>query len=403
MLKGIQQSGPQVALDLKEPAAAAPPIQIVCVHQGYELYGSDRVFVEAVAGFRKALPHARITVLLPQDGPIVQQLEQSQCTIMVGKLWVLRRRHLRTLLLAAPVTFTSRLFDAFGVMRKADILYISTVVVLNFMIAARYHRNAIVHVHEIPGPLLMPFFRGLLRFARARTVFNSNASRRAYGLAQLASSVVHNGYRPSAPPMFSDYDGRRPLNLLMIGRISFAKGQDLLIAAIARLPPELRAKLQVRIVGSTFEDDPFEGTMMERVASLGLADCIVFEPFNPDPTSVYAWSDVLVIPSRVIESFGLVAIEAMAYGKGVVAAAQGGLTEIVVDRQTGWLFPAGDVDALQASLVEAITMPALVRERGRAGSLRFEAQFHNDHAARALSEIIEAAWRRARSGLADGG
>ena len=108
-----------------------------------------------------------------------------------------------------------------------------------------------------------------------------------------------------------------------------------------------------------------------------------------------------MIPSRVIESFGLVAIEAMAYGKGVIAAAQGGLTEIVVDRQTGWLFPAEDVDALKASLVEAITEPAVVRERGRAGSLRFEAQFHNDHAARALAEIIAAAGRRARSGLAE--
>ena len=400
MSKGMQLGGPQVALDLKELPAAAPPIQVVCVHQGYELYGSDRVFVEAVAGFRKALPQAEITVLLPQDGPIVQQLQQSQCKILIGKLWVLRRRHLRTLLLAAPVTFTSRLVDAFGLMRQADILYISTVVVLNFMIAARYHRNAIVHVHEIPGPLLMPFFRGLVRFARARTVFNSNASRRAYGLTQLASSVVHNGYRPSAPPMFSDYDGTRPLNLLMIGRISFAKGQDLLIAAIARLPPKLRARLRVRIVGSTFEDDPFEGTMVERVASLGLADCIAFEPFEPDPTSIYAWSDVLVIPSRVIESFGLVAIEAMAYGKGVIAAAQGGLMEIVVDRQTGWLFPAENVEALEASLVEAITIPSLVRERGRAGSLRFEAQFHNDHAARALSEIIAAAGRRARLGPA---
>ena len=400
MSKGMQLGGPQVALDLKELPAAAPPIQVVCVHQGYELYGSDRVFVEAVAGFRKALPQAEITVLLPQDGPIVQQLQQSQCKILIGKLWVLRRRHLRTLLLAAPVTFTSRLVDAFGLMRQADILYISTVVVLNFMIAARYHRNAIVHVHEIPGPLLMPFFRGLVRFARARTVFNSTASRRAYGLTQLASSVVHNGYRPSAPPMFSDYDGTRPLNLLMIGRISFAKGQDLLIAAIARLPPKLRARLRVRIVGSTFEDDPFEGTMVERVASLGLADCIAFEPFEPDPTSIYAWSDVLVIPSRVIESFGLVAIEAMAYGKGVIAAAQGGLMEIVVDRQTGWLFPAENVEALEASLVEAITIPSLVRERGRAGSLRFEAQFHNDHAARALSEIIAAAGRRARLGPA---
>ena len=49
-------------------------MRIACVHQGYELYGSDRCFVESVAALRAAFPHAEIEVVLPRDGPIVAAL-----------------------------------------------------------------------------------------------------------------------------------------------------------------------------------------------------------------------------------------------------------------------------------------------------------------------------------------
>ena len=49
-------------------------MRIACVHQGYELYGSDRCFVESVAALREAYPQAEIEVVLPRDGPISQTL-----------------------------------------------------------------------------------------------------------------------------------------------------------------------------------------------------------------------------------------------------------------------------------------------------------------------------------------
>jgi hypothetical protein len=44
-------------------------MHIVCVHQGYELYGSDRAFIDSVAALREAWPQADIEVVLPHDGP----------------------------------------------------------------------------------------------------------------------------------------------------------------------------------------------------------------------------------------------------------------------------------------------------------------------------------------------
>jgi glycosyltransferase involved in cell wall biosynthesis len=57
-------------------------------------------------------------------------------------------------------------------------------------------------------------------------------------------------------------------------------------------------------------------------------------------------ADVVVVPSDSAEPFGLIAIEAFARGRPVVASAAGGLLDIVSDGRDGWLFPPQDVEAL---------------------------------------------------------
>ncbi len=66
-------------------------MRILCVHQGYELYGSDRSFVESVAALREAWPDADIEVVLPRDGPIVAPLRSRASRVRFAPIWVLRR------------------------------------------------------------------------------------------------------------------------------------------------------------------------------------------------------------------------------------------------------------------------------------------------------------------------
>jgi len=86
--------------------------------------------------------------------------------------------------------------------------------------------------------------------------------------------------------------------------------------------------------------------------------------------------DLIAIPSER-EAFGLVALEALALGRPVLASNVGGLPEIVRDGATGWLAPAGDAPAWAAALSEIAGDAAerLARaERGRADVLeRFPA------------------------------
>jgi glycosyltransferase involved in cell wall biosynthesis len=75
---------------------------------------------------------------------------------------------------------------------------------------------------------------------------------------------------------------------------------------------------------------------------------------------VYAAADVFVVPS-LQEGLGQVALEAMACGTPVVASNVGGLPEIVIPGESGWLFPPGDADALRRELETLMASPLLAR------------------------------------------
>jgi D-inositol-3-phosphate glycosyltransferase len=77
----------------------------------------------------------------------------------------------------------------------------------------------------------------------------------------------------------------------------------------------------------------------------------------------YERASIVCVPSRR-EGYGVVAREAMAYGRPVVACAVGGLLDAVGDGQTGLLVPAADPPALRAALVRLLDDPALRKELG---------------------------------------
>jgi glycosyltransferase involved in cell wall biosynthesis len=80
------------------------------------------------------------------------------------------------------------------------------------------------------------------------------------------------------------------------------------------------------------------------------------------------------VPSLEPEPFGRVAIEAMSFGKPVIAAAHGGLLDIVADGATGRLFAPGDANALEAAMHDLMDAPARAR-MGAAAVARQRAMF----------------------------
>jgi hypothetical protein len=101
----------------------------------------------------------------------------------------------------------------------------------------------------------------------------------------------------------------------------------------------------------------------------------------------YKKADVFVMPSRQ-EGFGIVFLEAMGYGKPVIAAAFGGAPDIVIDRLTGYLIEYGDVDTLADRLISVLRDPDLGRQMGRAGRDRLNANYTYGHFRQRLAELL---------------
>lgn len=115
---------------------------------------------------------------------------------------------------------------------------------------------------------------------------------------------------------------------------------------------------------------------------------------GPALTAAFAAADVLVAPSLFLESLPLVALEAMAVGRPVVASAIGGLGEIVQDGVTGLSVPALDTPRLTDSLVTLLQDPAQAERLGRAGRERAERHFSLDGQVSAMLRVYESAIRQ---------
>lgn len=132
-----------------------------------------------------------------------------------------------------------------------------------------------------------------------------------------------------------------------------------------------------------------EGTYrrdLERLArELNISGNIRFLGRRSDVQTIIAASDVVVAPSVWEEAFGLIVAEAMACGRPVVASKVGGIPELIVDGENGFLVKPDDYDGLALILQELLTNPNLKLEMGNDG-LKKSAKFGLQ---RAVSELID--------------
>jgi glycosyltransferase involved in cell wall biosynthesis len=211
----------------------------------------------------------------------------------------------------------------------------------------------------------------------------------AQGYPRRRMMTVHNGIEPvdEAPPARLDVPEGAPV-LGLVGRLCDVKGQRELIRALARL--EHRDAVAV-LVGKDLEaDGAYERDLRREAEQTGVADRVVFAGYRDDVPAVLAALDVFVLPSW-IEGLPLVALEAMAQARPVVASAVGGTPELVVDGETGLLVPAKDVDALARAIDKLLADPDLARRLGDTGRRRVREQFSAAGAAERVLELYTAA------------
>ena len=163
------------------------------------------------------------------------------------------------------------------------------------------------------------------------------------------------------------YDGG-PL-VLFVGRIQPLKGVDVAVGALAELEDETVSLMIVG--GASGADGEHEvARIRDMIAGLGLEERVVFVPPQPHYalSTYYRASDLVVMPSRS-ESFGLVALEAAACGRPVVAAAVGGLRTLVEDGVSGYLIDDRDPVSYARAIERVLDDPIHAAALGAAGAV----------------------------------
>jgi D-inositol-3-phosphate glycosyltransferase len=185
--------------------------------------------------------------------------------------------------------------------------------------------------------------------------------------------------------------------LVCVGRMEPLKGMDALIRALALLRAEGRPwspALRVLLVGGDGESSPQAWNAEQRRLDalrreLGVADAVRFLGAQPQELlpAYFAAADVVAVPSHY-ESFGMVALEALASGAAVVSSNAGGLALTIEDGRSGLLFPPDDHAALAGQIARVLDSPALAAGL-RAGARRRAAEYGWGTVARRITAIYD--------------
>jgi len=199
--------------------------------------------------------------------------------------------------------------------------------------------------------------------------------------------VIHNGVDPERYRRTSDrsalvHRGIREPYILFVGRISHQKGIFDLLRAAESLPDQVQL-----ILCASAPDTPEIAAQLER-ATRDNPRVRWIDEMVPvtDVVQLYSHAAVFVCPS-IYEPFGVINLEAMACETPVVASAVGGITEVVVDGETGLLVPPARPDDLARAIRALLDDPSRARAMGKGGRRRVEALFTWDRIAERTAKV----------------
>ncbi len=200
----------------------------------------------------------------------------------------------------------------------------------------------------------------------AVSTFLKDATVRNFGVPAERIEVIPNFvdttvYRP----------GREPCH-----RASLAPGGEKILMHVSNFRPVKRVRDVVDVYARVAEhiparlvmigDGPERPRARERAEELGVSDGVSFLGKHASVDELLPCADLFLLPSET-ESFGLVALEAMACGAPVVASNVGGLPEVVPHEEAGYLFPSGDIEAMSDGALEILRDEAVHARFAAAG------------------------------------
>ena len=299
------------------------------------------------------------------DYPLFQQHFPHCITLASRMAEVARMRKLQVLHVHYAIPFTPAAMLARQIAHELDLKVVTTL-----------HGTDVTLVGQ--NPIFAPITQVSIRNSDAVTAVSHwlrDETRRAFG-CERDIDVIYNfidplryvGRKaPCVPPLACP----EQVTLTHISNFRPVKRIGDVMEVFARVRRQMRARLL--LVG----EGPDTSLAIRMANELGVAEDVVFVGVVDAVEPVLACSDLLLLPSES-ESFGLVALEAMAAGVPVIGADAGGLREVVVAGETGYLAPVGDVAAMADHAIGLLHDPARRQRMGAAARQRAFDQFPVD-------------------------
>lgn len=382
---------------------------ILFLHQSAELYGSDKTILLFISNLDKTTYHP--IVILPFEGPLKTELENNNITVIIAPILKLYRKMFTP---KGLLNFYKEYREGMATLKKLhdkynfELVYSHTLAVLiGILFAKKYQIKHLWHVQEIlakPVVINRTFKKILNSIHNHKVIYDSKETMRFWieGNKRLAqkSDFIWNALDVSQMTVISPEEiesvrskhlkvGKDTIVIALVGRINSWKGQPLLLEAFNILQSKYGQIKLVYIGAPPPNQDFFENELRDKISNYQLDDKVAIIPFQLDIHPFWAAIDIAVVPSTEPEPFGMVAIEAMFHQKPVVAADHGGLTEIVLPNETGFLFRNNDPVSL-ASNIEALIKDEQKRIRfGVNGKKRVHEVFSLDKHVEKFEKVFE--------------
>ena len=266
-------------------------------------------------------------------------------------------------------------------------------------------KHRVFHIHTPIPSSPAPGYERLLKRSDAVVCCSEyiyNQLINAFPSLEEQTFVVHNGVdlKPYGAADVESFrrrwvDSEDALIVLCVGALVPEKGVEFAIQAVSQSVPTF-PNVRLVIVGSSTLWGGMDGredsiSSYERgLRTLAKERPVSFAGKLPraQMPAAFLAADVVVVPSNCEDSSPLVVYEAMAAGKPVVASGVGGIPEILVDGETGFLVPPGDPEAIARAIAGLARDAALRRQMGLAAQQRARG-FTWDIAVRKIESVYE--------------
>jgi len=389
-------------------------MRVVYLNPLGQMGGAEMSLMDLLVSMRAAEPLWEFSLLLGEDGPLVERAQAAGVQVIVapfpralarlgdsgggpvGALWSCLKASVGT------IRYALTLRRVLGELRP-DIVHTNGFK-MHVLGAWAHPENASVIWHIRDYVSTRPLMKRLLRMHAQRcaaAIGNSNSVASDIQTVcgpQLPALCIYNAidlerYSPSGEK--TDLDSLAGLTPAPHGtvRIGLAatlahwKGHAVFLRALARLPKDLACRAYV-IGGPIYQTENSQRTLDQLRAmadELGIADKVGFTGYVADTAGAMRALDILVHASTQPEPFGRVIAEGMACGCAVICSAAGGAVELIAEGQDALAHPPGDEAALAGRMAELVRDPELRARLGRAGRITAERRFERS---RLAEEVI---------------